>query len=109
MIKEIEADAKQHGDERRTLIQERKARGGRGEDRRRAGDRHRQLEGLGARAEGSRGRCGCADLQAGDALYGAFPCRSVDTLYVFGSNGRVYNVAVAACPAAAATASRSPR
>src|SRR6185436_20010084 len=37
-------------------------------------------------------------FKAGDALYGAFPCRSVDTLYVFGSNGRVYNVAVAVLP-----------
>ena len=37
-------------------------------------------------------------FKAGDALYGAFPCRSVDTLLVFGSNGRVYSVA--ASPAA---------
>ncbi len=33
-------------------------------------------------------------FKAGDALYGTFPCRSVDTLLVFGSNGRVYSVAV---------------
>jgi topoisomerase-4 subunit A len=48
-------------------------------------------------------------FKAGDGLYGTFACRSVDTLLVFGSNGRVYSVAVAACPAGAATACRSPR
>ncbi|HSC64544.1 MAG TPA: DNA gyrase C-terminal beta-propeller domain-containing protein, partial [Caldimonas sp.] len=34
----------------------------------------------------------------GDALYGTFACRSVDALLVFGSNGRVYSVAVASLP-----------
>jgi topoisomerase-4 subunit A len=37
-------------------------------------------------------------FKPGDALYGAFPCRSVDTLVVFGSNGRVYSVAASALP-----------
>ena len=41
-------------------------------------------------------------FKAGDALYGTFACRSVDTLLVFGSaakgSGRVYSVAVAALP-----------
>ena len=37
-------------------------------------------------------------FKAGDALYGTFPCRSVDTLLVFGSNGRVYSTAVAGLP-----------
>ena len=41
-------------------------------------------------------------FKAGDALYGTFPCRSVDTLLVFGSaangNGRVYSVAVSLLP-----------
>ena len=35
-------------------------------------------------------------FKAGDALYGTFACRSVDTLLVFGSNGRVYSVPVSA-------------
>ena len=49
-------------------------------------------------------------FKAGDALYGTFACRSVDTLLVFGSNGRVYSVAGRRrCRAAAATASRSRR
>ena len=37
-------------------------------------------------------------FKAGDALYGAFPCRSVDTLAVIGSNGRAYSVAAAGLP-----------
>jgi len=37
-------------------------------------------------------------FKPGDALYGVFPCRSVDTLVVFGSNGRVYSVAAAVLP-----------
>lgn len=39
-------------------------------------------------------------FKAGDSLYGAFECRTVDTLLVFGSNGRVYSVAVALLPGA---------
>jgi topoisomerase-4 subunit A len=37
-------------------------------------------------------------FKAGDALYDTFECRSVDTLLVFGSNGRVYSVAVSLLP-----------
>src|SRR5690606_6592331 len=37
-------------------------------------------------------------FKPGDALHGVFPCRSVDPLVVFGSNGRVYSVAVSALP-----------
>ena len=37
-------------------------------------------------------------FKAGDALYGTFECRSVDTLLAFGSNGKVYSVPVAALP-----------
>ena len=37
-------------------------------------------------------------FKAGDAMYGVFACRSVDTLSVIGSNGRVYSVAVGALP-----------
>jgi topoisomerase-4 subunit A len=39
-------------------------------------------------------------FKAGDALYGAFECRTVDTLLAFGSNGRIYSVAVSALPSA---------
>jgi topoisomerase-4 subunit A len=37
-------------------------------------------------------------FKAGDGLYGVFPCRTVDSLLVFGSNGRVYSTAVAQLP-----------
>jgi topoisomerase-4 subunit A len=37
-------------------------------------------------------------FKAGDALYGAFECRTVDTLLGFGNNGKVYSVPVAALP-----------
>jgi topoisomerase-4 subunit A len=37
-------------------------------------------------------------FKAGDSLYGTFECRSVDTLLAFGSNGRVYSIAVALLP-----------
>jgi topoisomerase IV subunit A len=37
-------------------------------------------------------------FKPGDALYGCFPCRSVDALLVFGSNGRVYSVAASVLP-----------
>jgi topoisomerase-4 subunit A len=39
-------------------------------------------------------------FKAGDGLYGTFECRTVDTLLAFGSNGRVYSVAVATLPGA---------
>ena len=98
MIKEIEADAKQFGDERRTLIQEEK----------RAVAEVKivdepvtvvvSLKGWVRALKGHEVDAAAQSFKAGDGLYGAFPCRSVDTLYVFGSNGRVYNVAVAALP-----------
>jgi topoisomerase-4 subunit A len=48
-------------------------------------------------------------FKAGDALYGTFGCRSVDTLLVFGSDGRVYSIAVASLPSGRGDGQRSPR
>ena len=109
MIKEIEADARTFADERRTLIQAEKkavlevrvvdepvtvvvsqkgwARAQKGWARDRAGN--------GAVAGAPE-----YSFKAGDALYGAFECRSVDTLLAFGSNGRLYSVPVASLPGA---------
>ncbi|MDP3617054.1 MAG: DNA topoisomerase IV subunit A, partial [Rhodoferax sp.] len=39
-------------------------------------------------------------FKAGDALYGCFECRTVDTLLAFGNNGRIYSVAVSMLPGA---------
>ncbi len=98
MIREIEADAKQFADPRRTLIQaEKKAVlevkvldepvtvvvSSKGWVRTRGGHGHEAA--------------GFA-FKAGDALYRTFECRTVDTLVVFGSNGRVYSVPVAMLP-----------
>lgn len=98
MIREIESDAKQFADPRRTLIQaEKKAVldvkvldepvtvvvSSKGWVRTRGGHGHEAA--------------GFA-FKAGDALYRTFECRSVDTLVVLGSNGRVYSVPVAALP-----------
>ncbi|VVD77747.1 DNA topoisomerase IV subunit A [Pandoraea horticolens] len=98
IIKEIETDAKQFGDERRTLIQEEK----RAVAEARVVDEPvtvvvsakgwvRALKGHGLDAQGF-------SFKQGDALYGAFECRTVDPLIAWGSNGRVYSVAVAQLP-----------
>lgn len=100
MVKEIEADTKQFGDARRTLIQaEKKAVAEvkvvdepvtvvvsqKGWVRARQGHGH---------------DAGSFAFKAGDGLYGTFECRTVDTLLAFGSNGRVYSVPVALLPGA---------
>jgi topoisomerase IV subunit A len=104
MIKEIEADAKQFSDPRRTLIQAEKkavlevkvldepvtvvvsakgwvrARNGHGHD------------------------ASTFAFKSGDGLYATFECRTVDTLLVFGTaakgSGRVYSIPVAMLPGA---------
>lgn len=98
MIKEIEADAKSFGDERRTLVQAEKrvvaeikiidepvtvVVSDKGWVRTRSGHGHAP---------------DVFAFKAGDTLYGAFECRSVDTLIVFGSAGRTYSIPVSALP-----------
>ncbi len=98
MVKEIEADAKTFADPRRTLIQEEKKAvaevkivdepvtvvvSDKGWVRTRTGHGH---------------EASSFAFKAGDALYGTFECRSVDTILAFGSNGRVYSVAVSLLP-----------
>ena len=100
IIKEIEADTKQFGDARRTLIQEEKKASlevkiidepvtvvvsAKGWVRVRTGHGHDAQS---------------FAFKAGDGLYGTFECRTVDTLIGFGSNGRVYSVPVANLPGA---------
>jgi topoisomerase-4 subunit A len=98
MIREIEADAKQYGDERRTLIQADK----------RAVFEQRVVDEPVTVVVSQRGWVRTAKghgldpaqftFKAGDALYGAFASRTTDTLVAWGSNGRVYSVSVAALP-----------
>ncbi|MDQ3058791.1 MAG: DNA topoisomerase IV subunit A [Pseudomonadota bacterium] len=98
MVREIEADAKQFADPRRTLIQ---------------ADKKSVLEikvldepvtvvvsskGW-VRARGGHGHAPASfAFKAGDDLYATFECRTVDTLVAFGSNGRIYSVPVAMLP-----------
>lgn len=98
VIKEIEADAKQHGDDRRTLIQA---------DKRAVAEVKVidepvtvvvSLKGWVRALKGHEIEVGGLGFKAGDGLYGVFPCRSVDTLLVFGSNGRVYSTPVGGLP-----------
>ena len=100
IIREIESDAKQYGDERRTLIQ--------------AAERAvlevkvidepvtvivSQRGWLRAR-QGHGHDASMFAYKAGDSGYGVFECRSTDTLIAFGNNGRIYTVAVSSLPSA---------
>jgi topoisomerase IV subunit A len=100
VIKEIETDAKQYGDARRTVIEEAERAvfeqkvidepvtvviSQKGWVRARTGHGHDTAQ---------------FTFKAGDDLYGTFECRTVDTLLAFGSNGRIYSVAVSALPGA---------
>lgn len=100
LIKEIEADAKQFGDARRTLIEE----AVRASVEQKVVDEPVTVvisdKGW-VRARTAHGHeAGQFTFKAGDSLYGTFECRTVDHLLVFGSNGRVYSVPVAALPGA---------
>ena len=107
MVKEIEADAKLFADARRTLIQTEK----------RAVVEVKVVDEpvtvVVSQKGWVRAQKGWAkdpniapeySFKSGDALYGTFECRSVDTLLVFGTAkdkvGRVYTVPVASLPGA---------
>ncbi len=98
--KEIEADAKQYGDKRRTLMKE--AERAVAEQKvidepvtvilsQKGWVRARQGHGHDAQQ---------FNFKQGDALYGTFECRTTDTMLAFGSNGRVYSIPVNALPGA---------
>ena len=107
MVKEIEQDARQFADPRRTLIQaEKKAVAEvkvidepvtvvvsqRGWVRAQKGWASERATAAAPNPEHT--------FKAGDALYATFECRTVDSLLAFGSNGRVYTVPVAILPGA---------
>jgi len=102
LIKEIELDAKTHGDDRRTLIQAEKKTVA---ELKVIDEPITVVVSLKGWVRGLKGHevdPASLAFKAGDALYGTFACRSVDTLLVFGSpaksSGRVYSVAVSALP-----------
>ena len=98
LVKEIEQDAKTHGDERRTLIQaERRAVA----EVRLVDEPITVVVSLKGWVRGLKGHevdAATLAFKAGDAIYGTFACRSVDALLVFGSNGRVYSSPVGLLP-----------
>ena len=102
VIREIEADAKAHGDDRRTLIQAEK----RAVAEIKVVDEPVtvivSLKGWVRAMKGHEVDPATLAFKPGDSLYGTFPCRSVDSLLVFGTpakgSGRVYTVAVSALP-----------
>jgi topoisomerase-4 subunit A len=98
LIKEIEADAKTHGDDRRTLIQAEKKTV---VEVKVIDEPITVVISLKGWVRGLKGHdvdAATLAFKAGDALYGTFACRSVDALLVFGSNGRVYSTPVAQLP-----------
>ncbi|MBT8587641.1 DNA topoisomerase IV subunit A [Polynucleobacter paneuropaeus] len=100
IIKEIESDMKDFGDDRRTIIQEDKRAvaetkvvdepvtvivSQKGWVRVRQGHEHDSSQ---------------FSFKAGDGMYGTFECRTVDLMQGFGSDGRVYTVPVSELPGA---------
>lgn len=100
IIKEIETDAKQFGDARRTVIEE----AAKASVEQKVIDEPVTVvisEKGWVRARTGHGHDNAQfTFKAGDSLYGTFECRTVDQMLVFGSNGRVYSVPVAALPGA---------
>jgi topoisomerase-4 subunit A len=98
IIKEIDNDAKLYGDARRTLIEE----AAKASVEQKVVDEPVTV--IISEKGWIRARSGIGHdasqftFKAGDALYGAFECRTVDHLLAFGSNGRIYSVPVAALP-----------
>lgn len=100
IVKEIEADAKQYGDDRRTLI----------EAAERASVEARVVDepvtvivsqkGWLRSRQGHGHDSSLYTFKAGDALYGAFECRTTDALIAISSSGRVYSVPVLGLPSA---------
>jgi len=100
IMKEIEADAKEFGDERRTLMQEDKRAiaeakvidepvtvivSQKGWVRVRQGHEHDAQQ---------------FSFKSGDSMYATYECRTVDVMQGFGSDGRVYTVPVSELPGA---------
>ena len=98
LIKEIEGDAKQYGDDRRTLIQAEKKAVAEIKVVDEPVTVVVSLKGWVRALKGHEVDASALAFKAGDGLYGVFPCRTVDSLLVFGSNGRVYSTAVAQLP-----------
>jgi topoisomerase-4 subunit A len=100
IIKEIESDAKEFGDERRTIVQE---------DKRAIAETKVMDEpvtvivsqkGWVRVRQGHEHDAQQFSFKSGDALYATYECRTVDVMQGFGSDGRVYTVPVSDLPGA---------
>ncbi len=98
VVREIEADAKLYGDERRTLVQAEKKAVAEIKVVDEPVTVVVSLKGWVRALKGHEIDPAALAFKPGDGLYGCFPCRSVDALLVFGSNGRVYSVAASTLP-----------
>jgi topoisomerase-4 subunit A len=102
VAREIEADAKAHGDERRTLVQEEKKAVAEVKVVDEPVTVVVSTKGWVRALKGHEVDATSLTFKAGDTLYGTFACRTVDTLLVFGSegkgSGRVYSVPAALLP-----------
>ncbi|MBA4175129.1 MAG: DNA topoisomerase IV subunit A [Leptothrix sp. (in: Bacteria)] len=102
VIKEIEADAKAHGDERRTLVQEEKKAVAEVKVVDEPVTVVVSAKGWVRALKGHEIDAATLAFKPGDSLYGHFTVRTVDTLLVFGTaakgSGRVYSVPVSLLP-----------
>ncbi len=98
VIREIEADAKQFGDARRTLIEP----AGRATLELRVADEPVTAvvsqKGWLRTLKGHVAVPGALTFKPGDALQAAFACRSLETLWLLGSDGRAFSIALAQLP-----------
>jgi topoisomerase-4 subunit A len=100
MVREIEQDAKQFADARRTLIQAEKKSVAEVKVIDEAVTVVVSQKGWVRARQGHGHEAASFAFKAGDGLYGTFACRTLDTLLAFGSNGRVYSVPVSTLPGA---------
>ncbi len=98
VVKEIEADAKAHGDDRRTLVQEEKKAVAEVKVVDEPVTVVVSTKGWVRALKGHEVDASTLAFKPGDGLYATFQARTVDVLLVFGSNGRVYSVAVSLLP-----------
>jgi topoisomerase-4 subunit A len=100
LIREIEADAKQYGDARRTLIEQ----AARTVVELRIADEPVTVvvseKGWVRARQGHGHDASQFSFKTGDAFYGAFETMTTDQVYAIGSNGRVHSVPVSSLPSA---------
>lgn len=100
LIREIEADAKQYGDARRTLIQAAQRTVAEVKVTREPVTVIVSEKGWVRARQGHGHDASQFSFKAGDSFYGAFEVTTTDTLFAIGSGGRVHSVPVSSLPSA---------